>query len=523
MSAASTAASPGTPPPAGPVFGVRLALGLFGVLLAAMVSGLSNRVPGLLQADIQGHMGISSDAYSWLSSIYSAGEMAVMPFASWMAITFSLRRFHLSMLFSTLLLALLVPLVDNLTVLMVMRLVQGITAGALIPLLMMSALRFLPPPIRLHGLALYAMTATLAPNVALWLASWSVDVMADWRFAYWQIIPLGLLAAGLVWYGIPKMPLALGRISQGNWLGVSLGVPGLVLFGLGLGQAVRLDWLVSPVIQALMLSGGGLVVLFMVTEWFHPTPFMKLQMLGRRNLGIGFIIFFILLIVLSSGVAIPVMALQSIQGFRMEQLYTIGLVIGLPQLVLGSVVAILLYQQWTDARYMLILGLVCIALACFDSAQITPDWMVQQFYLPMVLQLIGQPLAVVSMLFVGTSSVQPMEGPYVAGTINVLRAAGTFASTALVGELLQQRSTFHFDRLLADSHVFATQATDTGLASLLPGQAAVLAYSDIFQIFGWVCLALIPLALCIRYVPAPQLPAPAVQPKTPPLAAAVAG
>ena len=522
--APAPAAAPGKAaggPPPGPPFGPRLAIGLLGVLLAAMVAGLSNRVPGLLEADIQGHLGISADAASWLHSIYAAGELAAMPFASWFAITFSLRRFHLVMLFSTLALGLLVPFIHSLEVLMVVRLLQGLSAGALIPLLMMAALRFLPPPIRLHGLALYAMTATLAPNVALWLASWSIDIMQDWRWAFWQIIPIGLLAAALVAYGIPKLPVILPRLKQANWLGMALGMPGLVLLALGLGEAVRLDWLVSPLISALLLAGGGLVLLYLITEWFHPAPFMKLQMLGRRNLGLGFSVFFVLLLTLSTGVVLPVQALEQMHGFTMEQLYSIGLLVGLPQLVLGSVVAILLYQRWVDARYLFALGLLSIAAACFYSAGLTPEWEVRQFRTPLLLQMVGQPLAVVSMLFLGTSVVAPMEGPFVAGIINALRAFGTVVSGALISELIQQRSAYHFDRLLADAAVFLHSA-DATLASVLPGQSAVLAIADVFYLFGWTALLLIPLVLCLQKIPAPVMPRPPpVEPRPPTVNASV--
>lgn len=216
------------------------------MLLAAILSGLNNRVPGLALADVQGALGFAQDDASWLNTAYAAGELAAMPFATWFAVTFSMRRFHLAMLAGALVLSAILPFVQSLSLLLALRALQGLLSGALIPMLMMSALRFLPPPIRLHGLALYAMTATFAPNVALWLAALCVDRLEDWRWVYWQAIPLGLVAMGLVAWGVPKMPPALSRLKQGNWLGMALGVPGLALVVAGLDQGVRLDWFHSP-------------------------------------------------------------------------------------------------------------------------------------------------------------------------------------------------------------------------------------------------------------------------------------
>ena len=42
-----------------PPFGIRLTMGLLGALLAAIVAGLNNRVPGLALADLQGELGFA--------------------------------------------------------------------------------------------------------------------------------------------------------------------------------------------------------------------------------------------------------------------------------------------------------------------------------------------------------------------------------------------------------------------------------------------------------------------------------
>ncbi|AKZ28489.1 MFS transporter (plasmid) [Ralstonia solanacearum] len=341
------------------------------MLLAAILSGLNNRVPGLALADVQGALGFAQDDASWLNTAYAAGELAAMPFATWFAVTFSMRRFHLAMLAGALVLSAILPFVQSLSLLLALRALQGLLSGALIPMLMMSALRFLPPPIRLHGLALYAMTATFAPNVALWLAALCVDRLEDWRWVYWQAIPLGLVAMGLVAWGVPKMPPALSRLKQGNWLGMALGVPGLALVVAGLDQGVRLDWFHSPLIVA--------------------------------TLGVGIVL---------------------------------------------------------------------------------------------------------TALFLATSVVQPMEGPSVAGIVNTFRAFSSVLGGALIGQLTTVRSHFHADMLLDHAgHLLPRlPPSDPGaltLAAMVSQQAGVLAAADVYRVFGWLALLLIPIVLKLQYIPAP--------------------
>ena len=68
------------PPPAIP-FNIRVIIGLIGILFASMMAGLNGRIPGLVLIDIQGGLGFSKDDISWITTAYSAGELAAMPFA----------------------------------------------------------------------------------------------------------------------------------------------------------------------------------------------------------------------------------------------------------------------------------------------------------------------------------------------------------------------------------------------------------------------------------------------------------
>ena len=106
-----------------------------------------------------------------------------------------------------------------------------------------------------------------------------------------------------------------------------------------------------------------------------------------------------LLIVLMSGALLPLNFLAQVQGYRPLQSSAVGLIIGLPQLVLGSLVALLLYQPWVDARKVFATGLLMVAISCWRGAQITSEWMWHQFVAVQALQAIGQPMAVVSLLF----------------------------------------------------------------------------------------------------------------------------
>ena len=496
--------------PAQPAFGPRLACGLTGVFIAAIMAGLNSRVAALALVDIRGAHGFGADPASWLDTVNLVGEIAVQPFAAWFAVTLSLRRYQLALITAATVLALLLPLAQSLPMMLLLRSLQGVVAGGLIPTLMMAALRFLPLRIRLHGLALYAMTATMAPNLAVWLAGAWTDRLFDWRWIYWQVAPLGVLSLALCAWGLPRDPPRHERFGQGNWPGHVLLVIGLALLAVAVSQGVRLNWFESPLIRLTLAGGLMASAAGLISEWRHPSPFIRLQLLARRNLGLGFTLFVGLLILFLSGALLPLHFLAEVQGYRPLQSGVVSLIIGLPQLVLGSLVALLLYRPWVDARKVLATGLAILALSCWLGARITSEWMWRQFIVVQVLQAIGQPMAVVSLLFLSTSVVQPVEGPFVSGMVNMLRAFGTTLGSALVTQLMLVRGRFHNDMLLdglasAAASLGLNDSRLLALSDTVASEATTLATADAYRVLGVLALMLIPLALCLNAVRSPSL------------------
>ena len=135
------AAAPVAAPAGSTAFGVRIFTGLLGVLLAVLVSGFNENVTKVAMPDIRGAMGIGYDESTWLLAVYSATSISAMAFAPWCAATFSLRRFTLCAIGAFVLLGILCPLAPNVSVLMLLRTLQGFAGGALPPMLMSVALR----------------------------------------------------------------------------------------------------------------------------------------------------------------------------------------------------------------------------------------------------------------------------------------------------------------------------------------------------------------------------------------------
>lgn len=445
ITAAPTAGGAAMPVPT--PFTLRLVIGLLGVLIASLCSGLNDRVTDIALADVRGALSISTDQGSWLIGAYQAAEVSAMMLAPWFAMTFSLRRFTVGVALGFVLLAAVLPYAPNLPVFVALRAVQGVFGGALPPLLMTAALRFMPPQYKLYGLSAYALTATFGPNMATSLAAIWTDYVG-WEWVFWQVIPPCLLAAAMIGYGLPQDPLRLERFKQMDIFGMLTGPGGISLLVLALQQGERLDWFNSPLIVLMFFGSLALLTLFLVNEWDHPLPLFKLQMLGRHNLAHGLITLFALMFLFLSGSALPSSYMEQVGGFRAVQVGPLALTIGLPQLLLAPLVAFILTMRWVDSRWILACGLGLVGLSCYWGTQITSGWSRDNFYLIQVMQAFGQPMAVLPILMSATSVVKPQEGPFASAMFNTTRGLGSVMGGSLLAAYVSHREQFHSNVLL---------------------------------------------------------------------------
>jgi DHA2 family multidrug resistance protein len=496
---AQPAAAP-QPAPVPSAWNLRIAIGLGGILVAAMMSGLNDRVTGVTLTDISGARGLAGDDAHLLGTVYAATQLAAMPIASWFAATISLRRFHLGITVVFLLCALLLPWAPDFGWLVALRAVQGLAGGAMIPLLMGAALRFLPPTIKLQGLGFYSLTATFSPNLALWFAATWMDGWNDWRLTYWQVIPVGIVVLAAVWWGVPQDPARPERWREIDGAGLATGPLGLALLAYVAEEGERLDWFHSPLILGTSVASAALIAAFAMSEWHHPQPFVKLQMLGRRNFALGLPLFVGILIVVVASALLPAAQLAEVERFRPLQIAPIGLIISLPQIVLAPVVSTLLYRHWVDARHVIAFGLALIATSCWLGAQVTDTWMAPEFWLVQACQAIGQPLAVVPFLYVSTSTLtSPAEGAVFAGLINTLKTLASIIGAALVERLLVTGIAGHLS-VMADR---AGRLGEAAMPAIFELQAITFAVADAYRLAAALAALLIVPTLALRHVPPP--------------------
>ncbi len=492
-------------------------VGIFGVLLGAIMGTLGSRATSFGLADLRGGLHAGFDEGAWITTSYGIGQMLVGVASPYLGAVFGVRRVLLLGIILFFMASLLAPLTDNLPAFVVMLGLAGLGSGTFIPLTISFVIRSLPARLVVYGLAVYAMNSELSQNVAASLEGWYADHLS-WHWIYWQYCAALPFMFAAIWFGVPRENVNTGLLRSLDWYGLVYAGLGLTLLYAGLDQGNRLDWRGSGLIVGLLAGGGILTTAFIVRELTTPLPFLNLRLLLRGNLvllmlalaGFRFII-------LSTAYIIPTY-LQAVQNFRELQVGQVLLWIALPQLAIVVPLAMLLLR--VDGRIVLAFGTLLIGVACVMAGELTAQWATDDFLPSQILQAIGQSFALTALVVLIVRSIVPAEALTVGCLLQISRLFGGEIGTAFMQTLVRTREQIHSnliglhvidgagftaDRLaayagrvgahVADPAAAAAQSSKL-LSSAVVAQANVLAYADGFAaaaLGAFGCLILIAL------------------------------
>ncbi len=214
------------------------------------------------------------------------------------------------------------------------------------------------------------------------------------------------------------------------------------------------------------------------------------------------------LIVLSGVASIPSAYLAQIQAYRPAQTSPLMLLVALPQLLALPLTAALCNIRAVDCRWVLAAGLAMLAASCLGSSLLTSQWIRGDFYPYYLLQVFGQPMAVLPLLMLSTTGMSPQDGPFASAWFNTVKGLSAAVAAGLLDALGTLRRHFHSNHLV-DSLGNAPLVDDTAanLAGRLHQQALVLTSADLYLVMVAVAVALICL---IPFVPTRVYPPRAV-------------
>jgi DHA2 family multidrug resistance protein len=399
------------------------------------------------------------------------------------------------------------------------RVGQGFTGGALIPTAMTIVATRLPRAQQPIGNALFGATALLGPVVGPVLGGWLTENVS-WHYAFFLNVPvcIGLLA--LLLLGLNHEKANWAGLLDADWLGIfglAAGLGGLTVV---LEEGQRERWFESEFI--LWLSALSLVgfAALLASQFFSREPVIQLKVLLNRSFGAVFLMMLAVGMILFGVMYMIPQFLAMVSGYNTEQSGYVLLLQGIPTVMLMPFMPKLL--ETVDVRILVIGGLLCFGIACFINMDLTSTSIGSSFVAGQLLQGVGLALAMMSLNQAAISSVPKDLAGDASGLFNAARNLGGSIGLAMISTFQERRLTYHLEVLGSATSANSPMGQDfvRGLAGALQGsgadsamqamgalarivqlQALVMTYNDLFWIFGVVVACAIPLAFLLKPLP----------------------
>jgi DHA2 family multidrug resistance protein len=490
---------------------VAIAAGMLGAFMAVLDIQITNSS----LKDILGALSATQEEGSWISTAYLVAEIVVIPLTALLTRSFGLRNYMIGTTALFLGFSTLCGTSWSLGSMIVFRMAQGFTGGALIPMAFTLVLQKLPPSKRGTGMAIFGLTATLAPAMGPTLGGYLSDLYGWPSIFYINWVPGVLLIAGMM-YGLDRTPSQLKALIKADWLGIAFMATGLGSLTIFLEEGNTKDWFDSSFINTFAALAVVGLLGWVVTSASRAEPFINLALYGKRNFLVATVLSAVTGMGLYGSAFLLPLFLGQIAGYSPMQIGEVIMWVGLPQLFIMPFAARLASK--VDNRILCSFGLLLFGISCLMNAFMDAGTGYDQLFWSQIVRALGQPFIMLTLSNFAMQGIAPKDMPSASSLFNMTRNLGGSIGIALLATALSQREHFHSARIgesvsmLSDATQqridaltaqFTTSGFDPATAgdkaiglidSIVRRESYVMAYNDGFFLVGVIligCIALL--------------------------------
>jgi DHA2 family multidrug resistance protein len=489
------------------------------VMFATFMEVLDTTVVNVSLPHIAGTLSASIDEATWALTSYLVANAIVLPMTGWLANQFGRKRLLMLAISGFTAASVLCGLATSLPMLVVFRLVQGATGGALQPISQAVLLEAFPARDRGKAMGFWGLGIVVAPILGPVLGGWITETYT-WRWVFYINLPVGLLALVMTRAFVFDPAYILRRSEEIDYAGIGLLALGIGALQVMLDKGQEDDWFESSLIVALGVIAVAALVGFVVRELRTRAPVVDLRVLKVRTYATGVFLMTVLgLVLYGSLVLLPIM-LQTLLGYPAVQAGIAMAPRGIGSFLAMPVVGLLVAR--VGARKLLVVGLCGGAASLFWLGTIDLNAGYWEIFWPQFVQGVSLGLLFVPLTTISMAPIPRETMGNATSIFNLMRNLGGSAGVALATSLLARRQQQHLATLGthvslydfatrewlarvtagfvaagADPVTAARRAT-AALAGLVHQQAAMLSFIDVFRLMGLIFLLMVPLVFLMR-------------------------
>jgi DHA2 family multidrug resistance protein len=489
------------------------------VMFGTFMVVLDTTVVNVSLPHIAGNLSATVEESTWALTAYLAANAVVLPLTGWLSAIIGRKRLLQFSVAGFTVASFLCGAAPTLPILVIVRIIQGVTGGVMQPLSQAILLEAFEPADRGKAMGFWGLGIVVAPIIGPVLGGWLTDNYS-WRWVFYINIPIGALSILMVRAYIFDPPYLRRTTLAIDYWGIGLLALGVGATQIMLDKGEQEDWFASTLIFALLIAGCVALVAFVIRELRTRHPVVDLRVFRHATYSMGVLLTTVLGFVLyGSLVLLPVM-LQTLMRYS-----AVEAGIALAPRGLGSFIAMPLTGLATDRfdpRKLVGVGLLLGAYSLFWFSWLNLEAGYWDLFWPQFFQGFAVGLLFVPLTTVTMGAISREEMGNAASLFNLMRNLGSSVGIAVVTTMLTRRRAFHVETI--SSHVsqysdvsaerlgqlqayFISRGADAGTAlqrayaaihGMIQREAAFLSFVDAFYLLGIVFLVMIPLLFLMR-------------------------
>jgi MFS transporter, DHA2 family, multidrug resistance protein len=501
---------------------IAVAAGSLGALMATLDISITNSA----LPQIQGEIGATGTEGTWISTGYLMSEIVMIPLAAWLTRVFGLRNFLLGNATLFILFSMMCGWSHTLPAMIIGRIGQGFAGGAMIPTAQTIIRTRLPRAQLPLGMTVFGLIVLLGPLLGPVLGGWLAENIS-WSWCFFINLPVCIALITLLIVGLPPERPQWAAFFKADWLGIVGLAIGLSSLTVVLEEGQRERWFESSMIISLTCVSLAGMVLIALSQFTASKPIMRLNLLRNPRYASVIVIVFAVGAGLYGVSYLLPQFLSIVAGYNAEQSGAIMLISGVPAFMMMPILPRLLGKL--DFRILVITGLVLFATSCMLDIDLSAQSVGHDFYWSQLIRGVAQILAMMPLNQASMAAVSREDSGDAAGLYNMARNLGGSVGLAVIGTVIDRRTTFHTamireslsansvlgqDRIASSAATWFAQTGDMAYSKMraigqiavqIQQQATVITYSETFYLLGIALLACVPLALLLK---TPRGPAP---------------
>ncbi len=495
-----------------PLTGSALVLGTVALSLATFMNVLDTSIANVSIPAIAGDLGVSASQGTWVITSFGVANAIAVPLTGFLTQRFGAVRVFLSSILLFTLFSFLCGQAPSLEVLILFRVLQGASAGPMIPLSQTLLLSSYPPQRSGMAIAMWSMTTLVAPITGPLLGGWITDNIS-WPWIFYINVPVGIICA-MVTLSIYRDRETPMRKLPIDWTGLGLLVVWVGSLQVMLDKGQELDWFSSGTIIALAVAAFVGFVLFLIWEIYDEHPIVDLTLFKLPNFTIGTIMLAVAYGMFFGSLVLLPLWLQEFVGYTATDAGEVLAWVGLFALLLSPLLG--RYMHLVDSRWITTFSFLTFALVFWMRSRFTTGDSYWGYTLPTVVQGIATATFFIPLLGIVLGGLPPQRIAAASGLSNFGRiTAGSFG-TSIYTTWWIDRASMHHERLV--SHIYAGNPISTpvlqgmqqggfshqqalGLIDgLITQQAYTISVDEMFRLSAWLFVALTLLVWLVKPV-----------------------